>query len=373
MNKFVLSLLFAVPVMANAQSETFSIKGKIAKTNAKDKVYLMYKNAGANVKDSALVKNGTFAFNGKVSGPVAAKLTLNHNGAEEKNADALSLYLDKGTIGVSAKDSIKNAQITGSAINTEYAKYKAVLAGPEKIMKGLSVDWAAASNEQKENEAFRKGFSDRYQAAAKEKNELQEAYVTKNPDSFFSLLAVKETTDNEEDPAKIELAFNKLSERLKASSAGVALVKTIANIKATQVGSIAPDFTQNDVNDKPVKLSDFRGKYVLLDFWASWCGPCRAENPNVVKAYNEYKDKNFTVLGVSLDNPGKKEFWLKAIEADGLAWTQVSDLQGWNNAASKMYGVKGIPQNYLVGPDGKIVAKNLRGEELHKALSGLIK
>lgn len=110
----------------------------------------------------------------------------------------------------------------------------------------------------------------------------------------------------------------------------------------------------------------------MLDFWAAWCGPCRAENPNVVEAFNKYKDKNFTVLGVSLDQPGKKENWLQAIKDDNLTWTNVSDLKFWNNEAAKLYGVRGIPQNYLIGPDGKILAKNLRGEQLHKTLSELL-
>lgn len=132
------------------------------------------------------------------------------------------------------------------------------------------------------------------------------------------------------------------------------------------------DFSQNDVNNRPVKLSDFRGKYVLLDFWASWCGPCRQENPNVVKAYKTYKDKNFTVLGVSLDQPGKKQDWLQAIEKDGLTWTQLSDLQGWKNAASTLYGVRGIPANFLIDPQGKIVGKDLRGAALEKKLGELL-
>ena len=135
----------------------------------------------------------------------------------------------------------------------------------------------------------------------------------------------------------------------------------------------APDFTLPDVNGKPVSLSSFKGKYVLVDFWASWCPPCRAENPNVVKVYNEFKDKNFTVLGVSLDRPGQKEAWVKAIKDDNLSWTHVSDLKFWDSQVVNLYGFDGIPYNVLVDPTGKVIGESLRGEELESKLRSVLK
>ncbi len=136
-------------------------------------------------------------------------------------------------------------------------------------------------------------------------------------------------------------------------------------------GDTAPDFTMNDTDGKPFSLSQLKGKYVLVDFWASWCGPCRGENPNVVAAYNKFKDKNFTVLGVSLDEDKTK--WLKAIEDDNLEWKQISDLKGWGSAAAPLYGFDGIPYNVLIDPDGKIIAGELRGESLHAKLEEVLK
>jgi peroxiredoxin len=131
-------------------------------------------------------------------------------------------------------------------------------------------------------------------------------------------------------------------------------------------GQIAPDFIQNDPEGKPVSLKEFRGKYVLVDFWASWCGPCRMENPNVVQAYQRYKSKNFTVLGISLDRDKPK--WLQAIKDDNLTWPHVSDLKFWQNEVAQLYQVSSIPQNFLLDPEGRIIGKNLRGAALDQFL-----
>lgn len=364
------------PVIASAQSPAFTLKGKISGVSSPAKAFLSYRLDGKNVLDSVPLNNGVFQFTGNVASPVNARLLLDHKGVGigklGRSADMLSLYIDNGTITVDAADSVKKAKVSGSKINQEALAYNDFIGGPDKLMNAINSEYAAASEEKRNDPEFRKALQERYGKASEEKKALQQKFIRENPASYFSLVALTETAGSSIDVAKIEPVFNGLADGLRKSTAGMAFAKQIEAARATSVGAMAPAFTQNDVNDKPVSLASFKGKYVLIDFWASWCGPCRAENPNVVDAFNQYKNKNFTVLGISLDNPGKKDAWLGAIEKDQLNWTQLSDLNGWNNAVAKQYGIRSIPQNFLVDPNGKIIAKNLRGEELHKKLKEIL-
>jgi peroxiredoxin len=371
MKTLISALLLASPVAVLAQDPAFTIKGKVGKLEAPAKIYLNYRENGNNVMDSAIFKGGAFEFKGTLGGPTGARLLVDHTGeGMKRNMDMFTVYIEKGEVTIAAKDSVKNATVKGSPVHDTYLGYKKFLSGPDAILEGINKEYYAASREKQQDTSFVNGLIAKQKPAVEQKQKLQEEYIKKNPGSFFSLAALNEVAGMNFNPAEIEPKFNALSAELKASKAGKEFAERIDIAKKTSVGVVAPDFTQNDQNDKPVKLSDFRGKYVLVDFWASWCGPCRAENPNVVKTYNEFKDKNFTILGVSLDS--KKENWLKAIEDDQLTWSHVSDLKFWQNAVAVQYGVRAVPTNLLIDPTGKIVARDLRGEELSKKLKEFI-
>jgi thiol-disulfide isomerase/thioredoxin len=172
------------------------------------------------------------------------------------------------------------------------------------------------------------------------------------------------------DFSDVKRLYDKLDASAKETLAGKTLAERVDVLKRSAMGAEMINFSQADTSGTPVQFSAFKGKYVLVDFWASWCGPCRAENPNVLKAYNNYKDKNFTVVGISLDEKG--DSWKKAIRDDKMPWAELSDLKGWKNEVSTYFGIQGIPSNLLIDPSGKIVAKDLRGEGLHQKLNELL-
>ncbi len=374
--KNVIPIAFALlPLAGFAQSGAYTLTGKVGAYNTPAKAYLRTVAAGSVKLDSADIKNGTFTFTGTVDDPTRATLLIDHRGVGMRKltgAQSVGVYLEPGTISVSSPDSALHAVVGGTKLNVDNEKLKAASKPTSDKMAALMQEYQKAPEEQRKSPEYNSAIEKRYNDIANDQKQVWSQFIKSMPKSLVSLDAIKSIGGSVPDYADVAPLFASLSDEVKATKAGVEYAAALNRLKATAIGEIAPNFTQADTLGKAVALSDFKGKYVLVDFWASWCGPCRQENPNVVKNSQQYKDRNFTVLGVSLDRPNAKDAWLKAIHKDGLAWTQVSDLKFWDNEVAKLYGVRAIPQNFLIGPDGKILAKNIRGEELGKKLGELL-
>jgi peroxiredoxin len=378
MKKQVLLFAALLPMLAKAQSNTFTITGKIGHLNAPARVYFDYTdflNAGGGREDSADVVNGTFKFTGELSGIATCRMALAHKGDGKMKAvytgDVIYFQFGKENIVISSKDSLSNAVFTGSKVHEEENAYNKAIGGTiMAITKQANADYGAGTAAQQADSNFVKEVDMRFRQRLTSRTEKQLQFAKEHPNSVFGLVALSEALTFKKDMTDIIPIYNALNEKLRNSKKGREVDQRIKAVALTAKGADAPTFTMKDVNGHPVSLKDLRGKLVLLEFWASWCSPCRAENPNLKEQYKLYKDKGFEILAVSLDSDKKK--WEEAIAKDGVPWIHVSDLKGWSNEAGILYGVSGVPAGFLISPDGKIIGNDLRGESLNKKLAELL-
>jgi len=375
MKKLFLGVICLLPFLAFAQSpQPFSVTGKLGKIDAE--VYLYYQLGSNKVLDSAQCVGGAFEFKGDLIYPTVAALIVDHQkvGSQKLDynvADKLIFYLDKGATNIVGPDSAYKAQIPNSPINDQYKKLIAINDNASSKISKLTTDELKSINDKKPSasgdmQAKVKAIKADYH------NELIK-FVKENPNSYLSLVSLSSIGGPTPDPNEILPLLEGLSKDLQETETARTLRNALESLKSTSIGAMAPDFEQRDTTGHPVRLSSFRGKYVLLDFWASWCKPCREENPTVVKAFNRFKDKNFTIIGISLDQPSGGFAWLNAIRTDHLGgWAQLSDLKYWNNAVAQLYFVQGIPKNFLIDPTGKIIAQDLRGSDLEAKLEEVL-
>lgn len=366
--RVLIASLVLLPLFTLGQA-TYHIKAKVDQLVDSTKVYLVYKGDDQQITDSAFVRMGKFSFKGSLEYPVLAELFLNHNPYIEKDKntgllDKLIFYLEPVVMEMNSTDSLKNISINGSPTNDHHSILREMQAETNRKYDALSEEISALPPEKLNDTSIYNTLVKRELAIMNETYEVQLDFCNKYPESYLSLICLGFIAPHADFYEKVKTSYDKLPEELRKSPLGQDVLVLLASHNKTKIGQIAPDFAQQTPKGDTVKLSDFRGKYLLLDFWASWCGPCRADNPNLVKTYDQYKDKGFEILGVSMDNPGQRDAWLKAIEADGLTWPQVSDLRGWKNKVAVLYGITMIPANFLLDPDGKIIARDLRGQAI---------
>ncbi len=347
-----------------------------------EKIFVTYYNYANSQRftDSALVSNGKVAeFEMKLDEPVLSQLRVVYAKSSDTAKvqminyarDIFSVYLEEGKISVIANDSIGNSTVTGSGTHLDYIDLRKKVAAYDPAFKALNEAYMVA-RKAKDTPAMDKLELSMDSLDNIVKENIYRPYLTSPVNkTAVAIYALNQYAGYAIEASKTEPLYNQLPENIRNLPSAKMMKDRIDKAKKTDIGQYAIPFSQKDTAGIEVSLSSFKGKYVLIDFWASWCGPCRQENPNVVNAFQKYKENDFTVLGISLDQPNAKDKWLKAIYDDQLTWTHLSDLKFWNNEVAKAYGIQAIPQNYLLDKEGKIIGKNLRGEALQTTLKDL--
>ena len=359
MRKLLLSIVAASMTLAacNAQSG-YKVTGTVEGMPDGKAIIATVNGSSLDTLAKADVKNGSFEFTGNVSEPTGAYImVIGQRGAIPFMLENANITVNAGQAGLT---------VTGSEGQKIYDQFMAINATAQQEAMKLQQEYQAANGDQAKIQAIQEAYAKLMTDAQAKETELIKA----NPDSYVSTFVIVSGMGQME-YEQLKERYNLLGEKAKASAQGKAIAAQIAKLESTAIGQIAPNFTITTPEGESISLYDIKGKVKLIDFWASWCGPCRGENPHVVEIYKEYHPKGLEIFVVSLDN--KKEACVKAIADDGLVWKHGSDLKGWQSAPAQLYSVSGIPHTVLLDENNKIIAKNLRGDELKQKIAELLK
>lgn len=358
---FIWSLVYLSMAVVYGQSN-FTIVGTSEKINEGDSLFLAYKDDGQFILKSTTAKNKKFSFSGSVTKPVKAYISRNENpNYASIISESIEVYLEPGIIKINSPDTLTGAIVSGTALNDtlqllqyeleDLIKRRADIKDLDLFTKEERNDTALVNRNKRELEEIFYRIIDR-----------QLAFSKRHPNSYVSLDILFSSSRINTYIEQVALVYDQLAESLKQTTQGNVIQERISKKRQVVPGMKAIDFSMVDNTGEVVSLSAFHGRYVLLDFWASWCIPCREEHPNLIHTYQKFKDKGFTILSVSIDTD--KASWMNAISKDNLLWSQVSDLMGDKSVVYLGYGITSIPSNFLIDPQGQVIAKDLKGEAL---------
>lgn len=407
MRYLIFFLLGSACVSAQVNPNEFRVVLKLDSIRIGEKFYLQYANASdennSERMDSLIVKDDKIVFNGEINEPVPAvifsyriekvdtafyknlmqEVSLPEDQKEETlqyllnplKQQRFEFFLVGGETTIKTKDKLRTAKTEGPKAVTDFEKLKKedreYIDKGYRMMEGFFGTIAMVKKDAAHEAKMMKKMDS---LTKRMKEEVYLGYVRANPNSPLALYALRTGMPNQIDSADKYLSlFSTLSPEIQKLPSAKGLVELLESAKKTEIGKIIPDFQQWDSLGKAVNFSSFKGKYVLIELWASWCGPCRKKNPELIKIYDKYNKEKFTILGIALEENGAKDKWLMAISKDKLSWPQLTDFKGWKNAVARQWGVQAIPFNLLVDPNGKIIGKNLYGQELDDQLAALFK